>query len=101
VFGDVPLLMTSDVRTADALARITCRSEDSRKALIEHVYQEALAICVEYEPTLLSLATALYREKMLDGRQTGARGARFLEESALHAVTPFRRKSRMIRPNLW
>jgi hypothetical protein len=70
VFEDKPpLLIVSDVRAAHALARIICRNEQSRAALIEHAYQEAFGLLQEHKPILLALATALDEQKTLNADQ--------------------------------
>jgi ATP-dependent Zn protease len=70
ILGDRrPQFMASDVASAHLLARIICRSEASRTALVEHGYEEALCIVSENRAVVLAIARALieHPERTLDG----------------------------------
>jgi hypothetical protein len=51
-----PRCVESDVCAASALSGIICRTEASRFAIIEHCYQEALAIIQANKSVLIALA---------------------------------------------
>jgi hypothetical protein len=73
--------------TANALARIICRTGASRAAFIAHCYQEALAITEEHKLVVLALIQALidHHERTLHAAESDAVISQTLARQALAA----------------
>jgi hypothetical protein len=88
ILGDnPPRYIEGDVYSANAIARIICRTDASRAAFVEHTYQEALAIIEENKPVVLALGRALtdHREQTFNATAIDAVIAQTLAPQALAA----------------
>jgi hypothetical protein len=70
--GGPPRYIGADVPDANMLAGFVCRTTASIAALVEHGYQESLAIIEQHRTVVIAIAQALIDKRTLDGAEIDA-----------------------------